>query len=109
MAAENRGLPPSPHGAKEVRLNMLRAGQGGSASFPAIEKKRAFFRIFEKIEDVPVEEFPQRKNKKNLFYLNTNRIQRVKGKKSDFGRLENISSRDRYLPPTPPVDETKGA
>jgi hypothetical protein len=56
-----------------------------------------------------VDRFPQRKNKKKLFYLNTNRIQRVKGKKHDFGRLENISSRDRYLPPTHPVDETEGA
>ena len=84
-------------------------GQGGSVPDSAIEKNGAFFRIFEKIEGKLVEVFPQRKNKKKLFYLNTKRIQRVKGKKHDFWRLENISSRDRYLPPTHPVDETKGA
>ena len=74
-----------------------------------MEKNGAFLRFLEKIEDEPVDRFPQIKNKKNLFYLNTNRIQRVKGKKHDFWRLENISSRDRYLPPTHPVDETEGA
>jgi hypothetical protein len=84
-------------------------GEDGSVPDGAIEKNRVFFRILEKIEGKPVEVFPQRKNKKKLFYLNTKRIQRVKGKKHDFGRLENISSRDRYLPPTHPVDETKGA
>ena len=84
-------------------------GEGGSVPNGAIEKNRVFFRIFEKIEGKPVEVFPQRKNKKKLFYLNTNRIQQVKGKKHDFGHLENISSRDRYLPPSRTVDETKGA
>ena len=51
----------------------------------------------------------QRKNKKILFPMNAERIQQVNGKKHDFGHLEKISSHDRYLPPKPPVDETKGA
>ena len=91
------------------RMRTGMTGQCGSAPVLSIEKNGAFFRFFEKIEGKTVDAFPQRKNKKKLFFPNTNRIQQVQGKKHDFGHLENISSRDRYLPPTHPVDETKGA
>ena len=63
------GFPQGRMGQGRESMRDSQGRQGGSVPDSAIEKNGEFFRIFEKIEGKPVEVFPQRKNKKKLFYL----------------------------------------